>query len=417
MFIGKKLRYYRKKNGLTQKGLAKDICDTTYVSKIENDKSEPPDETLDEFCQKLGITLEQLTENVDADKKVLLNDWYDQITHRNENTAKTQYHNLESAFEKVEDPFLLNHYDLIRLRYFLLIKDKQKAEALLHKVKFRKDYVTSETEYDYNFILGLYEYHYGNLHTSDTYYKQAEKSAEEQNLEEPELFYYTALTLSRLFKVTHSTIYVYKALQAYNQEMNFERCTDCNLLLGINFNILEDYDSAEKYFQRVLAAADSHRKAELTKGRACHNLGNIYSKQGQSEKAIDMLLKGLQLKTEFDQKLSTLYLLAKEYFTIGDEEKAKEWLSEGLHHVKKSGDRAYQIKFNILQSQWVEKANSVLYRDDLKEAISYFKDRDLDFAYESAILLAESYAKDFHYKEAYKCLQFAHGLKKNRSIQ
>lgn len=411
MLIGQNLRYYRREMGFTQEQLAEGICHGTYISKIENGSIAPPLETLSDLCRKLGITMEQLTQKVDEENWLLLNNWLKEISEKRGDDK--QYNHLISVFRSVEDPFLLSFYYIILLRYFILIKDRQKAETVSHKVKNYKNYVTSETEYDYMFSLGLYEYHYGSWHASHTYYAQAERIVEGKGAKKPELFYYMALTLSRLKKISLSTIYAYSALEIYNEEMNFGMSTNCNLLLGINFNLMEEYDKAEELFLKVINASGSHDMAELTKGRAYHNLGNIYSKQGQSEKAIEMLIKSLQLKKDhLNTKIITIYMLAKEYFAIGEFEKGKEWLSKGMDLVKKTNDSDFQLRFSILHYQGMNEINSPQYHELLKQAISNFKDTAFSFSCECAELLAEIRAKEFHYKEAYEYLQLAGDLRK-----
>ncbi|WP_100011762.1 helix-turn-helix domain-containing protein [Lentibacillus sediminis] len=411
MVKGEKLRYHRIQRGLTQKKLAEGICDLTYVSKIENNKIEAPEQTLVDFCQRLNITLKELTEDIDEGYKRLLNEWYAQIKHKDENAATSKFTQLRVEFETVDDPFLLSHYHLFRLYYFLQIKDRKQCEDTLNNIKNLQNYITSEIEFDYYFILGLYEYQYGSLNKSKAYYTKAEKTAEMQKIEDPEFLYYMSLTLSRLQDVTHSTLYAFKALELYNQAMNFERCTDCHLLLGINFNHVKNYKTAEEYFQKVLNAADYNRKAKIIKGKTYHNLGNIYAKQGESKKSIEYLLKALTFKTEPGQKLNTLYLLTKEHYLTGDEGDAKEWLFKGLNHAEESSDQDYQIKFNLLKLQWLESKNSDLYRSKLEDAISFYKERDPDFAHECTELLAESYARSHFYKQAFEYLQSAKYIK------
>ena len=411
MLLGQNLRYYRKEAGFTQEQLAEGICHGTYISKIENGSISAPIETLSDLCRKLGITMEQLTQKIDGEKWLLLNNWLKEISEKRGDDK--QYNHLVSVFRRVEDPFLLSFYHIILLRYFILIKDRKNVEVAAHKVKNYENYVTLETEYEYMFSLGLYEYHFGSLHTSHTYYAQAERIIEGKGIKKPELFYYMALTLSRLKKISLSTIYAYSALDIYNREMNFGMSTNCNLVLGINFNLMAEYDKAEEFFHLIINASGSNDMAELTKGRAYHNLGNIYSKQEQSGKAIDMLCKSLQFKKDINTKTNTIYLLAKVYFAIGEVEKGKEWLSKGMDLVKKTNDSDFQLKFSILHYQGMNEINSPQYHDLLKQAISHFKDTAFSFSCECAELLADIRAKEFHYKEAYEYLQLASNLMKS----
>ena len=411
MLIGQNLRYYRNEAGFTQEQLAEGICHGTYISKIENGSISAPIETLSDLCRKLGITMEQLTQKVDEDKWLLLNNWLKEISEKTGD--KKQFNHLTSVFRSVENPFLLSRYYIVLLRYYILIKDRQNAEVASLKVKNYENYITSETEYDHMFTLGLYEYHYGSLHTSHTHYAQAERIIEGKGIKKPELFYYMALTLSRLKKISLSTIYAYNALEMYNEEMNYGRSTNCNLLIGINFNLIEEYGKAEELFIKVINASGSHHMAELTKGRAYHNLGNIYSKQGQTEKAIEVLIKSLEFKEDINTKTNTIYLLAKEYFAIGEVHKGKEWISKGMHIAETTNDSDYQLKFSILYYQGMNEIESLQYHDLLKKAITHFKDTAFSFSCECAELLADIRAKEFHYKEAYEYLQLARNLMKS----
>jgi tetratricopeptide (TPR) repeat protein len=142
-------------------------------------------------------------------------------------------------------------------------------------------------------------------------------------------------------------------------------------------------------------------------------LGNIYSRKKQPHQSINFLLKALELKTKSSSEItSTLYLLAKESFSIGEREKAKEWLSEGLYEANTSNDRKYQLKLEILQFQLRKKVETDNYRDALKEALFYFENRGSDFASDCAELLAHYYESKNHYKNAYHYLQLANALKK-----
>ncbi|UQW97655.1 helix-turn-helix transcriptional regulator [Rummeliibacillus sp. G93] len=410
MLIGQNLRYYRKAKGFTQEQLAEDICHTTYISKIENSSIIPPNQTLSDLCRKLGITIEQLTQNIDEEQGLLLNNWLEQINKKN--FVDKQYNHLNVVFQDVESPFLLSRYYTILLRYFILIKDKQEAEITSQKVKSFENYITSETEYDYNFSLGLFEYNYGGLNTAYTYFLKGEQILERKGVKDSELLYYMALTLSRSNKISSSTIYAYRALELYNKDLNFIRTVDCSLLLGINFNLMEDYDKAEEFFQKVINISGFHEHIELAKGRAYHNLGNIYSKQGKPDLAIDMLCKSLQFKKHTNNKTNTVYLLAREYFAIGEIEKGTEWLTKGMDLVKETKDTYYQLKLKVLYSR-VNEGNSPQYFDLLKKSITYFKDIDLSFTRECAELLAKLQANKFLYKEAYEYLQLTINLMKS----
>lgn len=401
MSIGENLRYYRKVKGFTQENLAEGICHTTYISKIENGSISPPKETLKDLCSKLGISLELLIQNEDKQNWLLLNGYLKSIKDSSVNSNR--YNDLKNSFKKIENPFLLCHYYTIQLLYCIILKDKSNAESAFKKIRKLDTYVKEEYKYEYFLALGLYEYHYGNLQTSYTYYLQAEQHLDVKELEDPELFYYIALVLSKINNVSLSTMYIYKSLELYNSTMNFNRIIDCNLLLGINLNHMKEYDKSEEYFLKIINLPADNRELQTIKGRAYHNLANIYSKQGNSVKAIEMLHKSILFKEDSEDKSNTFYLLSREYFTINEFDLGEESLSKGFELAKKANNKNYLMKLNVLYYKYF--GDSLQYTIILKDAINHFKSIDISYTYKCAESLAEIQASNFHYKEAYETLK------------
>src|SRR5699024_4666337 len=183
---------------------------------------------------------------------------------------------INLLFEHIKDPVLLCRYYLYQLYYALQFKDKESCIEMLDHVQTLEKYGIQENEYNYNLILGLYEYQYGSLNDSLSYYYKAEEVMKKMRKnDDPKFSYYMALTLSRLHKITQSTLYAHGALKQYNQLMDFGRCIDCNQLLGINYNLVGEYNLAIECFHSVLEAANSHKHPEAIMGRTYHNLGNI----------------------------------------------------------------------------------------------------------------------------------------------
>lgn len=414
MVLGERLRYYRKEANLTQEQLADGICAATYISKVENGKTDMPDVTLKEICTRMGITLNQLKGEIDGNKISLLKEWYEEIKRRDEKNARKLFEDLRTTFQGMDDPLLMAPYYLVYFRYSLFLRDNSSTQQLYKKVQNLKEWMTGNWEFYYHNFLGLYEYLNGSLKVALKKYKQAEKIAVKQKIDEPELLYHMALVYSRLKNTTQSTIYAYRALQMFGQEMNFERCTDCNMLLGINFNLIEDHELAKEYFTKVLKAAETQRNATTTKSKAHHNLGFVYSKKKQPQKAIEHLEKSLQLKTNPAKKINTLYLLTKEYMTIGNKDNAKKSLLTGIRYAKEFNDREYELKLNILQYQLFDETQSKDYCELLKkEALPYFKNRGDSFACDCAEHLGDYFSAHFQYKEALYYFQLANELRKN----
>ncbi|MEO1770332.1 helix-turn-helix domain-containing protein [Candidatus Enterococcus ferrettii] len=58
--IGQVLKDFRKEHGMTQKDLSRDICSQSVLSRIENNEEIPNILVMQQLCQRLGITIDQL---------------------------------------------------------------------------------------------------------------------------------------------------------------------------------------------------------------------------------------------------------------------------------------------------------------------------------------------------------------------
>ncbi|GCF95426.1 transcriptional regulator [Enterococcus florum] len=58
--IGRVLKEFRKEHRMTQKDLSQDICSQSVLSRIENDEEIPNIIVMQQLCQRLGITIDQL---------------------------------------------------------------------------------------------------------------------------------------------------------------------------------------------------------------------------------------------------------------------------------------------------------------------------------------------------------------------
>lgn len=413
MVTGKKLLYYREKNQLTQKELARRChISATYISNIEKDKSKPSKALLEALCRELNVSTNDLKKDLHADKKAKLNHWYEEIRSRNTEKAKKTLSVIQNDFKDVDDPQAFIHFQLMNARYYLLIKDPDEAREPLQSVQKMKKYMDRELAYYYQKFSGLYEYLFGNLETALDYYTQARTIAEERGSIQPELLYQMALVYSRLQRNAQSIIHVHQALQAFSDGMNYERCIDCNMLMGINFNILEDYDAAESYFLKVIESADSHSESIFIKASAYHNLGHLYSKKKQHSTSVDCLLESLQSKSQSHNKANTFYLLAMEFLAIGQTARAREFVSKGLDHSEKHDDRRYKIKLKILEFELSGQTRSETFHDFLKEkALPYFQNKGDQFACECAELLGKYYADKALYQDSTYYFQLTNELR------
>ena len=97
-------------------------------------------------------------------------------------------------------------------------------------------------------------------------------------------------------------------------------CADAANQLGLLAASNENYDTAQKWFQRAITSQREH-------AGAINNLGVLYAKIGQTNNAIAAFRYGIETIPDDE----TLYLnLGRVYVTIGERERAREVLGRLL---------------------------------------------------------------------------------------
>lgn len=410
---GEKLKYYRIEKAFTQEELSLGICSITYLSKLENNKIDGNEDILLLLCKKLDIPIDDLTYQIPPDFFNLFHALYNDIKHQNDQKAFQTYAEIEKYAIK-DDPTILTYYYLISLRYALFLDQFEEAKQLREQLVGFKMYLNEEQNYYYALFLGLYDYHYSSFSDALPKFKMAETVSNRLHIYEAELPFYMALTYSHIKREALSLIYCKKAMDQYNQELNFSRVIDCHLLMGITYNHIKAFDLAEASFHSIISSQVFTRLDKIH-GKIYHNLGVTHSEQSESQKAIDYFKKALKIKNNHNH-LNSIFLLAKEYLEIGDLNQTKEWLNYGLNISNSHNNKEYIIKFTILDFQFnkIWDSSYETYLSDI--AIPYFLDKGSDDAIPYIEALATYYLQNYHYKLASKYLSMANTLLKEGTL-
>ena len=127
MNVGSLIKYYRTKQGMTQSELVEGICSVPHLSKIENNGKEANDQTIDLLLKRLGANLMEVQQkNVLIEK--LLDDWINDINYLQVEKARGLYDHLSGLSEFIAYTPHLYLYELYKLRYYLLIRETDKAK-------------------------------------------------------------------------------------------------------------------------------------------------------------------------------------------------------------------------------------------------------------------------------------------------
>ena len=114
-YVGFAIRKKRLENNWSQEGLCKGICAVSYLSKIEQGKTEASDEVIVQLFKKLGI--EWITnETVLIEGKKFVEEWYDAVFSEDYNASLTFKKKLDEKFGILENsPYAIDIFLLKNL--------------------------------------------------------------------------------------------------------------------------------------------------------------------------------------------------------------------------------------------------------------------------------------------------------------
>lgn len=398
--LGKRLLFYRKKNKLTQEVLAKGICSISYYSKIETGQITPSREIISLLCQRLGVNKSEI--HLDRDSLLNIKEKFkafsEHLRIKNRYEIKSHYQDIVGEFSENQNPSIMFIVILAHLRMSLLENDYNQAKEYYKRMIEIIDYMDEDMTLYYKWTCGLYHYLLGNMEESLNYYKLVEKEKDYPFKEE--VYYQISLIYSWQNNPYLSSDYAKKALEIFASKMNYEQCTNCHLILGVNFFKLKEYEKATKIYHKILKQASTNTNL---KGKVYHYLGLLHSEVGQSELAIRYYYESYRFKDEVNTITSTLYLMAKEYYHLNKNIDAEKWAKKGLHLAKKFFEKEYEIKLQLLLLLIANESFEVYIKS---VAIPYFEQKgDFGSVRELIQILANYYEENRSFEQAYFLLK------------
>jgi HTH-type transcriptional regulator, quorum sensing regulator NprR len=397
--IGMIIAINRQQKGMTQEELSKGICSVPYLSKIENNKITANEEIIVLLLSRLGLSYD----NIVSEQKQLNEDilaWYQAIIDRDTSQADQYAHSLSEKIEFIENINLVIHYKLTLLRYHLYKNQLSSALELIdYFTKIKGKLTNGQLLYFYCFY-GIYLCMNQQYEEGIQKFEMAKSISDKMRYTEPELIYYLALTYSYLYRPSLALIYGHQALNLFNAISQYLRSIDCQLIIGINYVRIKEFNQAEQHFQNILSIARS-LKLENTISKVYHNLGHLYSAKKESQKAIDFYLKSLSLKKDSIEYLRTAYFLAKEYVLCKNVSAASSLISECLERfdfTQYTDD--FILKLYMLQHEISSDEETL--KNFIEETIlpHFEAKKDISFLIECYEKLAGIYSKKFYYKKS-----------------
>jgi transcriptional regulator with XRE-family HTH domain len=330
--IGEQIRYFRTAQQLLQSDLAKGICSTSYLSKIENNQTLPSDEIILLLTKRLNVELHISNCSFDELYRKLY-EWYEIMFNRHEEKAHKMYQELKNSL--IKDPDLKLLFQLYECLYFLNKKKIMAASKLIEEIDKFVELLSDKNTYYYLKFKGIYLYLTNQPHEAMSLLKQAMiqlNTIETQRWEKGYLYYLLGLVASKLWLNMVCTDYINQALLIFERIYCLRRCADCKILLAITFQRMGEYEKAEEEYHLAMILAESIHSNRL-KGTILHNKGQLASLRGNSMQAINFYEESLAYKDALE-KASTIYTLIEEYYRMQNYNRGISLVKSGMELVK-----------------------------------------------------------------------------------
>ncbi|UJL47257.1 helix-turn-helix transcriptional regulator [Virgibacillus sp. NKC19-16] len=336
--IGSFIKLQRQKKEMTQGELAKGVVSLSYLSKIENKKTEASPEVIQMLCTRLGIQLDNELETTIQEK---CKEWYSMLFEVNDKEEIIEKHHEVQALMDTNLTNSLLMFEIHKVRYYLVLG---KFEEALDKINELNDVSSSFDNlhqfYWYKFR-GNYNSLNGEFYQAIRLYKLAEEKLNQIELEDKEigdLQYTIAVTHSKLRNTLEVIDYAGKAMDLFQREYNFIRCAQCHILLGISYRRIKMYDKAIKNYNLAKHLGELNKDNQVIQLTNL-NLGYLYAAKGDTEDAISYFVEVAgDERVAHSERLGAITALIKEYYTILNYDKSEEMInkaSELLEIAKK----------------------------------------------------------------------------------
>ncbi len=338
-----------------------------------------------------------------AEKRTFLQQWHTYINLQDTQKIESARKELSELMKTEDEPTIKYYYDLLRFRYSIYKKDFREAEQIIKEIEYPAPPASKKHLFYLHFFKGIYHHSSKDGKKALEQFNLAKKYLEDidQQLDIAEFHYKLGSVHYDQQQTVLSVNYLNQAIETYKEKsINLEeRIIGCELLLGLNYVDIKQFDLAEVHFHNALGLVKKLGNLDL-EIMVLHNLGLFYAEQQLSEAAIRYLKKVLEHKS-YEYHLRAVFLITKEYLKAQEYANAQEWFDHGLSLSSKNNDQSYLYKFNLLYELYLSDSNND--HSLFEEGISYFKSEEMYAVVEDySVQIAEYFRKREDYKQSTK---------------
>jgi HTH-type transcriptional regulator, quorum sensing regulator NprR len=353
MEIGPLIKLHRIKQNMTQEDLAAGIVSESYLSKIENQKTDASPEVISLLCERLGIQLNAENEDMIKEKA---EEWYGMLYEvHNADERRQRFEELEILFKaNNSDHEML--FEIQKIRFYLVEGRVEEAKEQIERLDQVQNSFTSLQAFYWNKFVGNY-YHMelAEFTKALKLYQEAESIMDKLDLlddEKADLLYVISILHSKLVNDLSALEYANRALAIFRNSYKFVRCAQCHIILGISYRRLHMLEEAIKQYnlaKHLGDITDSNDVIQLTN----HNLGYLHSRAGNSTEAIEFYKTAFNLENvPLNYKLTTVTSLIREYILIKDYASAETYIvkAEQIMDDFSIGSKQSELEISVFKA-------------------------------------------------------------------
>ncbi|MDX1700582.1 MAG: helix-turn-helix domain-containing protein [Melioribacteraceae bacterium] len=403
--IGLLIRMSRIQQNMKQVTLAKGICSTSYLSKIENNQTIPSNEVLKLLINRLGI--DYLSISSEEENKFisqLLSLYKISIIERNKNLITDElpkYIDRKLLFKEEKNFYT---YNLLLYRLYLIKNPLDENCLVIQNVlRHMENDFDDRQKFIYNLNSGIYNYIQRNFNQALSNFESALSLISSFQIDELELAdFYNALSLSYLSegKILNTIEYASQALAIFRNNLLFKRAFDSYIIVGIAHKKNSNFKLAEESFllaQKIVLDL----KMKDQNGMILHNLGSLAAIQGKSVKAIQYFEESLSnFENDTEYYLINMLSIIMEFSKNNNSEKVIEWCLNGLTIIPAYSSTMtdpFYHHFNV----YLALHNNFKFEETMISAVNFFVERqDYIHAHKYSTLLGNKFTEKRKYKSA-----------------
>ncbi|MGW5981890.1 response regulator aspartate phosphatase [Bacillus mycoides] len=345
--------------------------------------------------------------------KHLLDAWYHSMLKQDVVKAKALNEEIESKVIYIkENQYATFYHALLNFRYHVLIDSLSITKNSFDEIDALIIPDDALLTHYYHLFKGIHAMYISNYLKSQNHFEEAGKLLKHvtPSLEHAEFNYRFAYLSYQSYKPLMAIDQVRLAKEEYEKHPGYEVCIAlCENIFAMACIDLKQYEQAEEKFNLALDVfqkIDNERFIAMVR----HNLAWLYASQNLSSLAIRHLLEVVKSNPKH---FKAIFVLAREYYKIGEIHTTAELIEKGLDICNKLQNKEFQHRFVILK-EMNQKKSSLLLESTVLDGISYFeKEGLLDCVQEYTEILALQFYKEENHVKASEYFYINNQAQKN----